>query len=65
MKALSRLAVVASGSLLAVAAWTAPAIADTAPVLSCGTTVATSCSQTATFTDIDQWLTPVSSAPAS
>ncbi|MEP7021741.1 MAG: hypothetical protein ABI808_13915 [Pseudonocardiales bacterium] len=66
MKALStRLGLIVGGSLLAVAGMTTPAIAGPAPVLSCGTVISTSCSQTATYTDTDQWLTPVSPAPAS
>lgn len=50
--ALTALALLASGVLAQSAA------ADTAPVLACGSTIVTSCSETAHFDQVNQWLTP-------
>jgi hypothetical protein len=60
-----RLGIAAGGLLLAMVGMSRPASANEAPVLSCGSTVTTSCSETATFTDTDQWLTPPSPTPDS
>jgi hypothetical protein len=49
----------AGAVLAASAALATPAHADTAPELSCGITVTTSCSQTAQFTDLNSWGTPL------
>lgn len=65
MKALVRIGSVAGSALLATVLTTTPASANTAPVLSCGTTILASCSQTATYTDIDEWETPLTPLPAS
>jgi hypothetical protein len=65
MKTLTRIGAIAGGALLAAAVTTTPANADPAPVLGCGTTVVASCSQTATYTDTDQWETPLAPLPAS
>jgi hypothetical protein len=46
------------GLALVALAVAAPAAADTAPVLACGSTITISCSQTAHFSDVDSWLTP-------
>jgi hypothetical protein len=54
--ALIALALVVAGVLAA------PASADPAPLLSCGSTVTTSCSETAHFSDVDQWQEPVGAA---
>lgn len=51
--ALTVLALLASGALARSAA------ADTAPVLSCGTTITTQCSETEHFSDLDEWDTPL------
>jgi hypothetical protein len=39
-----------------------PASADAAPGLTCGSTISTSCSETAHFSDLNQWQTPVGPA---
>jgi hypothetical protein len=49
--------ILASGIAVAV-----PAVAETAPLLACGSTVTTSCSETAHFSDLDEWQPPL--APA-
>jgi hypothetical protein len=47
------------GLLLTALLAAAPANADTGPVLACGTTITVSCSETARFDAVDQWLTPL------
>lgn len=49
-----------SGSI----AFAGSAHADTAPVLACGSTVQVSCSDTAHYTDLDTWQTPLGSTVA-
>ena len=46
--------ILAAGAVLAT-----PALADTAPVLACGSTITTSCSDTAHFSDMDEWQPPL------
>jgi hypothetical protein len=57
-----RLAVLTALVLLAGAVLAEPASAQTAPVLACGSTITTSCSETAHFSDLNQWQTPVGPA---
>jgi hypothetical protein len=48
------------GAGLALAAiFAGPANAETAPDLACGTTITVSCSETAHFDAVDQWMTPL------
>ena len=47
-----------AGLMLTAVVVSAPASAETAPVLACGTTIPTSCSETAHFDEVNQWLTP-------
>lgn len=57
-----RVAMVSALVLLAGAVLAEPASAQTAPVLTCGSTITTSCSETAHFSDVNQWQTPVGPA---
>jgi len=52
------LVALSAGLLLAAVAASAPASATTAPLLACGTTIVSSCSETAHFDEVNQWLTP-------
>jgi hypothetical protein len=53
------LATIVAGLVLVAICTATPASAGTPPQLACGTTVTTSCSQTAHFDQMDQWLTPL------
>jgi hypothetical protein len=55
----ARLAALTALILATGAALATPASADTAPVLECGSTITTSCSQTAHFSDLNEWQTPL------
>ena len=57
-----RFAAVIALVLLAGVGLAGPASADTAPLLACGSTITTPCSETAHFSDLDQWQTPVGPA---
>jgi hypothetical protein len=46
--------ILAAGAVLAT-----PAMADTAPVLACGSTITSSCSETAHFSDLNEWQPPL------
>jgi hypothetical protein len=52
-------AVLSLGVTLAALFTAATASAQTAPDLACGTTITTSCSETAHFDSVDQWMTPL------
>lgn len=58
----ARLAGLVALALRAGAVLADPASADTAPVLACGSTITTSCSETAGFSDLNQWQPPVGPA---
>lgn len=55
----ARLAALLALALVGGIALAAPAAADTAPVLACGSTITTSCSQTAHFSDVNEWQSPL------
>jgi hypothetical protein len=58
----ARLAGLIALALLGTAVLAGPAAADTAPPLACGSTITTSCSETAHFSDLNQWQEPVGPA---
>lgn len=55
----ARVATLAALALLASGALAQSAAADTAPVLPCGTTITTQCTETEHFSDLDEWDTPL------
>jgi hypothetical protein len=58
----ARIAALAALLMAGGAVFAGPASADTAPVLACGSTITTSCSETAHFADLNEWQPPVGPA---